>query len=70
MNEHQPKNPAANPDPDVRPAPISSEELPDSIDHGEDVSMGPGAVLPGRPGLSRPASKLVEPEDEDPEARR
>ncbi len=45
-----------------RQASLSAEELPDSVEHGEDVSMGPGAVEPGQPGVTRAASREVEPE--------
>ncbi len=45
-----------------RQAEISPDDLPDSVDFGEDVSMGAGAVRPGKPGLSREASHEVAPE--------
>ena len=70
MPDRRIQNDSTRPTPAARPAAIDPEELPDSVEHGEDVSMGPGAVLPGKPRLRRSASDLVEPDpDNDPQAR-
>ncbi len=66
MPDRRPQNDSDRPVPSARPAPIDAEQLPDSVEHGEDVSMGPGAGLPGQPRLHRSASDQVEPESEEP----
>lgn len=65
MTERQTKHAPTSQSNEMRPAAIDADQLPDSVDYGEDVSMGPGAVLPGQPRLHRSASKMVEPEAEE-----